>query len=90
MFATLIHVQLMVVGQVGLCRRHAMLLVVAERKNSIALVQIHNQNMEATLATEYREKNRSVQESLVRVSKCLLCNLLKFSSQEGGREKKPN
>lgn len=66
MFATLIHVQLMAVGQVGLCRRHAMLLVVAERKNSIALVQIHNQNMEATLATEYRGKNRSVQESLVR------------------------
>lgn len=66
MFATLIHVQLMAVGQVGLCRRHAMLLVVAERKNSIALVQIQNQDMEATLATEYREKNRSVQESLVR------------------------
>ena len=80
--------QLMVVGQVGLCRRHAMLLVVAERKNSIALVQIQNQNMEATLATEYRIKNKSVQESLVRVRKCLLCDLHKSSSQEGGREKK--
>ena len=83
--------QLMVVGQVGLCLRHAMLLVVAERKNSVALVQIQNQNMAATLATEYREKNKSVQESLVRVSKCyfLLCDLHKISSQEGGREKKP-
>lgn len=65
MFAILIHVQLMVVGQVGLCRRYVMLLVVAERKNSVALVRIQNQNMAATLATEYREKNKSVQESLV-------------------------
>lgn len=55
----------MVVGQVGLCRRYVMLLVVAERKNSVALVRIQNQNMAATLATEYREKNKSVQESLV-------------------------
>ena len=81
--------QLMVVGQVGLCLRHAMLLVVAERKNSVALVQIQNQNMAATLATEYREKNKSVQESLVRVSKCyfLLCDCIKFPARkEVGRK----
>ena len=49
---------------------------------SIALVQIQNQNMEATLATEYRIKNKSVQESLVRVRKYLLCDLHKFLSRE--------